>query len=37
MNEETSSCCGDEVLNENDGEGICAGCREHCEVFEDDE
>ena len=37
MNEETSSCCGDEVLNENDGEGICAGCREWCEVFEDDE
>jgi|TARA_R110000737_G_scaffold130711_1_gene162701 hypothetical protein len=37
MNEETSSCCGDEVLNENDGEGICAGCYEHCEVFEDDE
>ena len=35
--EEVSNCCGDEVLNENDGEGICAGCYEHCEVFEDDE
>ena len=34
--EECSSCCGAEVLDENDGAGICASCHEHCEVFEED-
>ena len=34
--EEVSSCCGAEVLDENDGAGICASCHEHCEVFEEE-
>ena len=33
--EECSDCCGAEVLDENDGAGICASCHEHCEVFEE--
>ena len=31
--EEYSNCCGAEIL----GEDICAECREHCEVFIDDD
>ncbi len=29
-NELQSNCCGASVLNENDGEGICSDCGEHC-------
>jgi len=25
-----SSCCSAKVLNENNGEGMCADCKEHC-------
>lgn len=25
-----SDCCGAEMLGENDGEGFCGDCKEHC-------
>ena len=28
-----SNCCGVSIINENDGEGICANCKEHCVVI----
>jgi hypothetical protein len=34
-NEITSNCCGADVLNEHDGEGICSDCHEHCAVAEE--
>ena len=29
-----SDCCGNEILFEHNGEGICAKCKEHCETME---
>jgi len=30
MQDKVSNCCGAAIINENNGEGICADCREHC-------
>lgn len=30
MQDKVSNCCGVNILNENNGEGICSMCKEHC-------
>lgn len=32
IEEKVSHCCGTSMINENDGEGVCADCKEHCEA-----
>jgi len=32
FNKPTSDCCQAKVLGENDGEGICTKCGEHCTI-----